>query len=836
MISEKEAQEQVKQLLYGAGWNSDDIIEEQTVYFQGKVMRVDIILLYHLYPLAVIEIKRFDASLELAADQAFRFAEAIDVPFAFVADGTRIIKVSTLEGESQTYEKFPAPSELWSMLGGEWNENDPRLFPPFRDRKMTSRVYQAQAVSRAVEAVVNGEKRLLLSMATGTGKTYVAFQIAWKLVKSGRCQRMLYLSPRQAIIDSAIQVFRPFGEDLLLLSRVGNKEAFHRVHLGTTGYFVHHRKAPTFQEFPSNFYDLIIISDTDSTASTASILEHFQEAVILRFTSREIPSSKVTRLYGQPIFTYSLEEALATEEIKAPEGFKVVQLDDIAEIRSGIMVGKNETGEESEGKPLYMVTARAISLNGSIDLEKLSKVKLGDTRIVNEVGEIDARVLLQNSDILVASLSPGTNIRVGIVPQNLLSPTTISNSLIRIRVDPNKADPKEVFMSLRSDVGQLVMRKFAIAFGTTVHRISVRDLRQIPVFLPESQVVKDIAEEELSAVSRVKQQLKDEILPFLENLDQKSRRQTQINDQELELVARKLREVAVIMAPPKLSERVMADYPTPIALAYRRFHDARFNAYERVLRLRDLFESTAYYVYNLVLADAFRRLDPVQHYIDDKGARRAYNGYSMSTRMDFVARLLEINEYSQGKELFIPELVGSSVTVLAKQLQDDLRNRLSHTATATESQQRSVIKEFQPIVEGMLSDLEYLASYRLVRIPSFYFKRGNLVRRMELYHGVVPELLEEQIPSDNVELINADHDHLLLLDAEDRVLDLYPLYQLVASKETRYEKHLCFFKQRKASIQRLEGESVQGAFPVSLEGFEDFEILQSRIIDTPPEE
>lgn len=839
MIREIQVREQVKQFLFEAGWNSDDILDEQPAHFEGKVMRVDIVLLYNLYPLAVIEVKSPSTSLKLVAavDQAIQYADALDVPFAFVTDGPNIIEASPLRGETRTHVRFPAPSELWSSLGREWDESDPRLFPPFRDPKMTPRLHQAQAVSRAVEAVVNGKKRGLISMATGTGITYVAFQIAWKLIQSGHCQRMLYLSHRQEQINSARQAFRPFGEDLLLLTRAANKEAFHRVHLATTSYLLNPRKAPTFQEFPPNLYDLILVQDTDPITSMAPIVEHFQQAVMIGFTSRDIPGSKIIQFYGQPSFKYSLEEALATEEVaRPPKGFKAVQLDDIAEIRSGLVLRTKETDEKSEGRTLCFVVAREILPDGTIDLGRLSNVSVEGTRIVNKAGEIDSRLLLQANDILVASLSHGAGIKVGIVSQNPSSPTTFSASLIRIRVNTDLADPRDVFTFLRSDSGQLTIRRFSTIVGTAIPRISIRDLRQIPVFLPVSERAKDIAREELSAVSRAKQRLKEEILPLLEELEQTGRRRTEPSGQQLELVARKLEGLAATLAPPKLQDRVMADYPTPIALAYRRFHDARFNVYERVLRLKDVFESAAYYVYNLVLADVFRRLDPVRYYIVDKGARRAYNGYSMSARMDLVARVLEIAGSNQGRDLFIPELVGSSVAVLAKQLQDDLRNRLSHTATATESQQRSVIREFQPIVEEMLLELEYLASYRLVRIPSFYFKHGNLVRRMELYHGVVPELLEEQIPSVNIKLTRADRDHLVLLDAEDQVLDLYPLYQLLASEETRHENHLCFFKQRKASQQLLEGESVQGAFPVSLGGFEDFQALQSRILDTLPEE
>jgi hypothetical protein len=203
--------------------------------------------------------------------------------------------------------------------------------------------------------------------------------------------------------------------------------------------------------------------------------------------------------------------------------------------------------------------------------------------------------------------------------------------------------------------------------------------------------------------------------------------------------------------------------------------------------------------------------------------------------MDLVTEVQRIAQADRGESLFVPELLNSPMPRIARQLQEDLRNRLSHTATATESQHRKVLADFVPTIESMLSELDFLNRYRLVRITHYFYEKDKLVRRMEVYHGVVPELDEQTFPAED-ELAKADHNHLVLLDAEGQVLDLHPLYQLVASEETRHENHLCFFKQRKAGGQLLEGESVQGAFPLRLLGFQDFEILQSRLLDKPLKE
>ena len=284
------------------------------------------------------------------------------------------------------------------------------------------------------------------------------------------------------------------------------------------------------------------------------------------------------------------------------------------------------------------------------------------------------------------------------------------------------------------------------------------------------------------------------------------------------------------LVPPSLEETVLSDYPTPIALTYRRYLDSRFNPHERVLRLKDLFESVSFFVYHLVLADALNRLDGERYFVADKGARKAYNGYSMSARMDFVKHLLQHARANNGDDLFVPELLNTSVAEHASHLQEALRNPVSHTATAPESRLKKLVDQFEPEITEMLNELRFLVDYRMVRITSFYYRGGKFVRRMEVYRGSVPSIDEQEL-SEGATLTRADYDHLVLLDQDDQVLDLYPLYQLLANEDTRYENHMCFLKQRKAGERILEGESVQGAFSTHLEGFDQFDLLLRKFSD-----
>lgn len=294
------------------------------------------------------------------------------------------------------------------------------------------------------------------------------------------------------------------------------------------------------------------------------------------------------------------------------------------------------------------------------------------------------------------------------------------------------------------------------------------------------------------------------------------------------IVVARLREIAASLASPPLAERVMSKYPMPIALAYRRFHDSRFNVYEQVLRLRDLFESAAFFVYNTVLADALRRLPPDKYVVSDRGARTAYDGFSMASRIAFVEHITTLAKGHSPRDIFLPDLCESSFVGHARYLQSNFRNHISHSATASESRQRALLARYQPIVESLLDTISFLEDYRLARIAFLYMRDGKYIRRVELYQGVTPAL-DEQAFEPNEQPNLPEHDHLVLLDESDDHLDLYPLYQFVANEQTGDDTHMCCFKQCRGG--ELMGESVQAPIEVTLDGFVHFETLRGRLKD-----
>ena len=526
---------------------------------------------------------------------------------------------------------------------------------------------------------------------------------------------------------------------------------------------------------------------------------------------------------------WSLNPARYIDPLIPPEGFEQVKLHEIAEMLRGITLKRNDFANKSSkvsetinNSEIYIVRSRNIQDNGNLDIDSLEKINLTDIN-TTFTRALVTKNLLQPNDILVAALGNARNIPVAIVNHTIPENVVFTNSLIRIRVtSTDYVDPKSVFTFLKSETGQLMMRDYAGSLGGNLPRISPSSIRQISVFFPSQSHESKVENSELSSLSQVILQLKNDILPALERAEQ-ANNQIQFVSQHME-IAGKLKELAYILSPPSLADKVINSYPMPIALAYRRFLEAQFNIYEHVLRLKDLFEATGFFIYNVVLADALQRLDPNQYKITNNGARKAYNGYSMSARMDFVSDIINIAKANNGKDLFLPELMQSSIVTPAKELQDDLRNALSHTATASASRQNFILKKYQPLVEDMLAQLEFLANYPLMRLPSFYIKRGKLVYRIESYSGVMLKVEEKEI-SNSSEPIQAEHDHIILMDRDNQVLDLHPLYQLLANEDTRHEPHLCFFKQRKEADKRLEGESVQGAFNINLDGFEDFKTL-----------
>ena len=331
-------------LLQTAGWDNDPhSIAEQRTITDGRIVpvgkgfirkppkRVDYLLRYRRdFPLAVVEAK---AAYKHAADglqQAKQYAEMMGLKFAFGTNGQDIIEFDYITGLEQTRVDYPTPDELWQRYRAATGINDQQvadqLLEPFNHEVAKGeRYYQQLAVNRAAEAILKGQQRLLLTMATGSGKTSVAFQLCWKLWNARwnrtgeyRKPRILYLADRNILVDKPKDTdFAPFGD-------ARYKVEAGQVVFGRELYFAIYqalaedeRRDGLFKAFAPDFFDLIIVDECHRGSARDEsawrvILEYFEPACQLGMTATPLrEDNRDTYLYfGNPLYQYSLRQGI----------------------------------------------------------------------------------------------------------------------------------------------------------------------------------------------------------------------------------------------------------------------------------------------------------------------------------------------------------------------------------------------------------------------------------------------------------------------------------------------------------------------------------------------
>lgn len=812
--SEVEILNRIEGQLQSVGWPSGGIYKEPAIRTPGGVHRPDLVLTYAMFPLATLDVRRPDTPATDADESAPEGANG-PVPIALESDG-----VSTWQRgakDVQRWSPVPTPKELWSLLGREWNDNDPRLQLTVADGH--PRLYQAIALAAALDAIEAGQRHVHISMTQGSGKTLIASELARRLLRSGRCHRVLFLTTRRAEasqLEHRLRHVAPEYETVFLQQSISHA----RIQVATTAFFTIPNRS-RLDGAPADFYDLVVVPDLKETSEGwRRIAQHFMNACLVGFSD----NAYIDNSFGEPVFRYTVADVLATEPPRIPEGFRAARLGDIASIDTGINPTRN--GDVIPAKST--IYARDLAADGSWIQPQVSVAQSEEPSRGDEHSASGLRYRIRPGDILVSAILNPRQPRIVQVPLDFDDSWQFHSSVYRVRVTEPAIRSEDVVSYLRSDAGVRSLLRFAPAIGENM-RVSIRDLTQLSVLLPtnahegaevalDNKQVREHAS--LSAASQALREIAETVVPELIELEK------QPHARDPGIVAARLRDIAATLAAPPLSARVLEHYPMPIALAYRRFRDARFNVYEQVPRLRDLFEAAAFFVYNTVLADALRRLPAEQYYVDDKNARTAYDGYSMATRVSFVEAILARSTLPGSFGIFLPELLGSSFITHAQQLQSDFRNYISHSATASESRQRMLLARYEPVVDQLLEEISFLEDYRLARMASIHMRDGKYIRRVELYRGVAPAI-DEQVfePTERPGL--AEHDHLVLLNENDDYLDLYPLYQILSNEHTNNESHVCCFKYRKG--QKMCGESVQAPIEVALDGAGPFEALRSKL-------
>ncbi|MCF1457525.1 MAG: DEAD/DEAH box helicase family protein [Shewanella sp.] len=337
-----------------AGWNRMTQIRQEVKLRDGKVIvrgqmaarkkvkSADIVL-YHKpsMPLAVVEAKANKHEMGKGMQQGMDYAQLLDVPFVFATNGDGFIfhdktNLAQLETEIRL-EDFPSPQTLWQKYcqwKGYTKTQLPLITQDYYDdgSGKSPRYYQLNAINKAIEAVSAGQDRVLLVMATGTGKTYTAFQIIWRLWKSGAKKRILFLADRNILVDQTKNNdFQPFGT---AMTKIGNRniDPAYEIHLGLyqamTGQ---EEQKKIFKNVSPDFFDLIVVDECHrGSASEESawreILEYFGGATQIGLTATPKETDEVSNIeyFGEPVYTYSLKQGIE-DGFLAP--YKVVRVD-----------------------------------------------------------------------------------------------------------------------------------------------------------------------------------------------------------------------------------------------------------------------------------------------------------------------------------------------------------------------------------------------------------------------------------------------------------------------------------------------------------------------------
>ncbi|MGE6245499.1 EcoAI/FtnUII family type I restriction enzme subunit R [Psychrobacter proteolyticus] len=337
-----------------SGWDDMTQIREEVKLRDGKVIvrgqmavrktvkSADIVL-YHKpnLPLAVIEAKANKHSIGKGIQQALDYAGLLEVPFVFSSNGDGFIfhdKTSTTTLETEiSLEDFPTPAELWDKYcqwKGYTQAQLPIITQDYHDdgSGKSPRYYQLQAINKTIEAIARGQNRILLVMATGTGKTYTAFQIIWRLWKAREKKRILFLADRNILVDQTrVNDFQPFGTAMTKIEGRTVDPAF-EIHLGLYQALTgpeEHQKA--FKQVAPDFFDLIVIDECHrgSAAEDSAwreILEYFNSATQVGLTATPKETDEVSNSYyfGDPVYTYTLKQGIE-DGFLAP--YKVVRID-----------------------------------------------------------------------------------------------------------------------------------------------------------------------------------------------------------------------------------------------------------------------------------------------------------------------------------------------------------------------------------------------------------------------------------------------------------------------------------------------------------------------------
>ncbi len=343
--------------LVRAGWDVVLQVREEFSFTDGRIIvrgqlaarskkrqRADYVLSYKPgIRLAVVEAKDNNHAVGAGMQQAIAYAEALDVPFVYSSNGDAFIERDRARtgGELEReipLDAFPSPEELWrrySVWKGIERPEQQQVVTQdyYRDAGgKRPRYFQEVAINRTIEAIAKGQPRILLVMATGTGKTYTAFQIIWRLWKARARRRILFLADRNILVDQTkTNDFQPFGG---AMTKVTNRtadtafEIYLALYQAVTGT---EEVKKIYKQFSPDFFDLVVVDEcrrgsADENSAWREILEYFKSATQIGMTATPKETTDVSNIeyFGEPVYIYSLRQGIA-DGFLAP--YKVVRID-----------------------------------------------------------------------------------------------------------------------------------------------------------------------------------------------------------------------------------------------------------------------------------------------------------------------------------------------------------------------------------------------------------------------------------------------------------------------------------------------------------------------------
>lgn len=332
--SEWDIQSQIRCEYY---YTDGKINVRENVASRGKGKKVDYLLSYRSnMPIAIVEAKDNKVTVSHGIQQAIGYAVDLDIPFAYSSNGSGFYEHDRITGKEREIklDEFPTPEELWNRYKAEKSltEEEAKIITQpyyYMSAFKTPRYYQRIAINKTVEAIAKGQKRILLVMATGTGKTFTAFQIIHRLYSSGAKKKILYLADRNILIDQTMQNdFKPFQK---VMTKIENRKMDSSYEIYMSLYHqLRSNDEEIYKQFKPDFFDLIVVDECHRSSARDDsnwheILDYFSSATQIGMTATPKETNDISNIayFGEPIYTYSLKDGIE-DGFLAP--YKVVKI------------------------------------------------------------------------------------------------------------------------------------------------------------------------------------------------------------------------------------------------------------------------------------------------------------------------------------------------------------------------------------------------------------------------------------------------------------------------------------------------------------------------------